>query len=399
MCGSVHRKASLCLWAILALVLEAPMQAATLLVGPTRTYTTPCAAIAVASAGDIIEIDPALYEGDVCAWTTDNLTLVGVLAPDGSRPHLDADNKNAQGKGIWVPYGANTIVKNIEFSGARVPSHNGAGIRQSGVNLTVLNCYFHDNQEGILESNIPGSNIVIKFTEFARNGYKDGQSHNLYIGHVASLDFEFNYSHDAIVGHLLKSRAAVNYVLYNRLTGENGTDSYEVDLPNGGTSYLIGNLIQQGPNTQNFAMLSYMEEGASSLNPGSDLHVVNNSFVNQYTAGGLFVQVGSADTTPVLLQNNIFFGPGGITSQADATLMTNFTGDPDFVDLSTFDYHLMAGSPAIDTGSQPGVVKGFQLTPQDEYVHPACGQRRYPVGIIDIGAYEYGDGGTLLDCR
>jgi len=245
MCGSVHRKASLCLWAILALVLEAPMQAATLLVGPTRTYTTPCAAIAVASAGDIIEIDPALYEGDVCAWTTDNLTLVGVLAPDGSRPHLDADNKNAQGKGIWVPYGANTIVKNIEFSGARVPSHNGAGIRQSGVNLTVLNCYFHDNQEGILESNIPGSNIVIKFTEFARNGYKDGQSHNLYIGHVASLDFEFNYSHDAIVGHLLKSRAAVNYVLYNRLTGENGTDSYEVDLPNGGTSYVIGNLIQQ----------------------------------------------------------------------------------------------------------------------------------------------------------
>jgi len=245
MCGSVHRKASLCLWAILALVLEAPMQAATLLVGPTRTYTTPCAAIAVASAGDIIEIDPALYEGDVCAWTTDNLTLVGVLAPDGSRPHLDADNKNAQGKGIWVPYGANTIVKNIEFSGARVPSHNGAGIRQSGVNLTVLNCYFHDNQEGILESNIPGSNIVIKFTEFARNGYKDGQSHNLYIGHVASLDFEFNYSHDAIVDHLLKSRAAVNYVLYNRLTGENGTDSYEVDLPNGGTSYVIGNLIQQ----------------------------------------------------------------------------------------------------------------------------------------------------------
>jgi hypothetical protein len=399
MCGLGHRKASLCLGAILPLALAVPLRAATLLVGPTRTYKTPCAAIAAASPGDIIEIDPALYQGDVCAWTTDNLTLVGVLAPDGSRPHLDADNKNAQGKGIWIPYGANTIVENIEFSGARVPSHNGAGIRQSGVNLTVLNCYFHDNQEGILESNIPGSNIVIKFTEFARNGYKDGQSHNLYIGHAASLDFEFNYSHDAIVGHLLKSRAAVNYVLYNRLTGENGTDSYELDLPNGGTSCVIGNLIQQGPNTQNFAMLSYMEEGASSLNPGSDLYVVNNSFVNQYPAGGIFVQVGSADTTPVLLQNNIFFGPGSITTQANPTLMTNFVGDPDFVDLSTFDYHLNAGSLAIDTGSQPGVVNGFQLTPRDEYVHPACGQLRYSVGIIDIGAYEFGDGGPLLECR
>jgi hypothetical protein len=99
-CGSVHRKASLCLWTIFALVPGVPMQAATLLVGPTRTYTTPCAAIAAASSGDIIEIDPALYERDMCAWTTDNSTLVGVLASDGSRPHLDADNKNAQGKGI-----------------------------------------------------------------------------------------------------------------------------------------------------------------------------------------------------------------------------------------------------------------------------------------------------------
>ena len=267
------------------------------------------------------------------------------------------------------------------------------------MNLTALNCYFHDNQEGILESNIPGSNIVIKYTEFARNGYKDGQSHNLYIGHAASLDFEFNYSHDAIVGHLLKSRAAVNYVLYNRLTGENGTDSYELDLPNGGTSYVIGNLIQQGPNTQNYAMLSYMEEGASSLNLGSDLYVVNNSFVNQYAAGGLFVQVGSADATPVLLQNNILYGRGTITNQAEATFMTNLTGDPDFVDLNTYDYHLRAGSPAIDAGSQPGVANGFRLAPQYEYVHPACGQLRHSVGIIDIGAYEYGDGGALLQCR
>ena len=68
-------------------------------------------------------------------------------------------------------------------------------------------------------------------------------SPTLCIGHAASRDFEFNCSHDAIVGHLLKSRAAANYVLYNRLTGENGTDSYELDLPKRGTSYVIGNLI------------------------------------------------------------------------------------------------------------------------------------------------------------
>ncbi|MGI8958446.1 MAG: hypothetical protein ACR2IV_01530 [Bryobacteraceae bacterium] len=129
-------------------------------------------------------------------------------------------------------------MRTIEFSGAQIPvedGNNGAGIRISGQNMTIKNCYFHNNQDGILESNIAGSHIDIEFSEFANNGAGDGQSHNLYIGSVAALKFAFNYSHDAIVGHLLKSRAAVNYILYNRLTGENGTDSYEIDLPNGGT--------------------------------------------------------------------------------------------------------------------------------------------------------------------
>jgi hypothetical protein len=205
--------------------------AATLQVGPGKTFATPCAALAVAADGDTVQIDPVLYSGDVCAFGQNNLTIQGV----NGRAHIDANKKSAQNKGIWVPSGTNLVVENIEFSGATSTSKNGAGIRAQGVNWTVRNCYFHDNQDGILESNIAGSNILIEYSEFARNGYRDGMSHNLYIGHSASLTFRFNYSHDSVVGHLLKSRSAVNYVLYNRLTGESGTGSYEIDLPNGGT--------------------------------------------------------------------------------------------------------------------------------------------------------------------
>ena len=412
MLKGTHKKNAFFLWmmAITTFTVAIPASAATLLVGPTRTYKTPCAAILAASDGDTILIDPVTYMNDTCAFTTNNLTIQGVLGPNGERPDIDDSGLTGNGsaghlaqyKAIFVPKGANTVIKNIEFSNASIPKkfgNNGAGIRQDGTNLTVLNCKFDHDQDGILESNIAGSNIVIQFTEFAFNGAGDGQSHNLYIGHSASLLFAFNYSHDANVGHLLKTRAAVNYVLYNRLTGENGTDSYEIDIPNGGTSYVIGNLVQQGPNTQNFAMLSYMEEGASSLNPGSDLYVVNNSIVNQYPSGGIFVQVGSADATPALLQNNIFDGPGTITTQANAIFKTNFTGDPMFVDVDNFDYHLTSGSPAINTGSQPTSANDFSLAPKDEYVHPACGQQRFPVGIIDIGAYEFGDGGAMLQCR
>jgi hypothetical protein len=369
--------------------------AATLQVGPDKPYKAPCAAIAAAAPGDIIEIDAGLYLGDVCAWSTDNLTLRGV----NGLAHLDADHKNALGKAIWVPQGSNTVVENIEFSGAQVPSHNGAGIRADGKNLTVHHCFFHDNEEGILESNIAGSNILIEFTEFDHNGYKNGQSHNVYIGHAASLTFRFNYSHNAIVGHLLKTRAAVNFILYNRLTEEGGTGSYETDVPNGGTTYFIGNLIQQGPNTQNSTLLTYLEEGINSLNPGTDLYVVNNTFVNQLPSGGTFAFVSPVDTTAALMENNIFFGPGTLTNQGSAVLVTNFTGDPRFVSLDNFDYHLTAGSPAIDAGTEPGTANGFSLRPVDEYVQPACGEQRLPVGGIDIGAYEFGGAGMLLNCQ
>lgn len=413
---------SLCLGIVLCVVCVAPLRAATLLVGPDQTYTAPCAAIAAASAGDTILIEPALYQNNTCSWTTNNLTIIGLLGRRGERPHIDDSgltDTDTTGhisghKAIWVISGNNTVIKNMEFSGAMVSNDdgaNGAAIRMQGVNLTVLNCYFHDNQDGILESNIAGSNIVIKFSEFYHNGVSDptldsgyGFTHNLYIGHCASLDFEFNWSHEANVGHLLKSRAAVNSILYNRLTGEKGTDSYEIDLPNGGTSYVIGNLVEKGPNSQNTsASLSYMEEGASSSNPGHDLYVVNNDFVDENPNPITFVYIQtSADTVPALLQNDIFYdvsGSGTPTDQTTAVMKTSFSGDPLFVNLHRYDYHLQMGSPAINDGSNPGVVNGVDLKPKFEYVQPARGAFRFTVGIIDIGAYEFGGGWPFLDYR
>lgn len=387
----------------LSILFSLPLAAATLQVGVDKPYLTPCAALQVATPGDVIEIDAGLYKGDVCAFYADNLTIRGV----NGRAHLDADGKYAQGKGIWVPKGNNTVIENIEFSGAKVPSRNGAGIRQDGRDLTVRNCYFHDNENGIL-GGTAGSTILIEFTEFARNGYGDGYSHNVYIGHIDTLIFRFNYSHEANVGHLLKTRAGVNYILYNRLTGESGTASYEVNIPNGGTTYLIGNLIQQGPTTQNSTMLSYLEEGLHALNPGKDLYVINNTFVNQRHAG-TFVRADLRGLIPPVITNNIFAGPGTLTNRADAELITNLrvtnAADAQLVDLNNVDYRLTDASPAINAGSQPREANDFSLKPFYQYVQPACGERRVSNGIIDIGAYEFrthgpfGGAGPPLVCR
>lgn len=370
---------------VLALTLmAAPAAAAILQVGPGKTYATPCRAFAAAVDGDEIDIfADGNYTGDVCGISRNRLTIRGV----GGRARIDAGGRYSEGKGIWVIKGADTVVENIEFSGARVPDKNGAGIRQEGTNLTIRHCYFHDNENGILTNSNSASQILIEHSEFGNNGYGDGYSHNVYINRVAQLIFRYNYSHRAYVGHLLKTRAAENYILYNRLTGENGSQSYELDVSNGGRTYVIGNLFHQGQKTSNSNMLAYQMEGA--LYTSSELFVVNNTFVNTRSPGGYFVNISSSVTTPAIIQNNIFSGLGTITAQATAVLTSNFVGDPLFVDRVTYNFRLQSGSPCINAGTSPGTGAGYELTPTFQYVPVAMTEPRPLVGTIDIGAYEY----------
>ncbi len=357
--------------------------ARTLQVGPGRPLETPSAAAAVALDGDVVEIDAGSYAGDVATWPQNDLVLRGV----GGKARLDASGKNAGGKGIWVLQGDRTTVESIEFSGATVPDHNGAGIRQEGASLTVRDCSFHDNENGILAGDNATSDIVIESTEFAHNGYGDGYTHNFYINHVRSFTLRACYSHDAKIGHLFKSRALTNYVLYNRLTDEGGTASYELDLPNGGVAYVIGNLIEQSDSTDNPALLSFGEEGLT--NPGSQLYVVNNTFINSHPAGASFVVVAAGATAQLV--NNLFVGVGTALSgpgTQDHNLPSNSAG---FVDQSSLDCRLTPSSPAVDQGVTPDSTGGFSLVPTLQYSHPRKLLARSTAGkAIDVGAYELG---------
>jgi hypothetical protein len=380
--------------AMLSLAFAVPAAAATRAVGPGKPYAAPCRAFAAAVTGDVIEIDAAgTYRGDVCGIYASNLTIRGV----NGRPKIDAAGLNAMGKATWVVVGNNVVIENVEMFGAKVPDQNGAALRLEGTNFTLRTSFLHDNENGILSGANTASNIVIENSEFGHNGYGTGYTHNLYIGNVASLTFRYNFSHDANVGHNLKSRARINTIAYNRFSslraGETGSTaagqpSYEIDLPNAGTSYVIGNIIQQPSANQNPALLAYGEEGAT--NPGRDLYVVNNTFLNDDSSRGTFVMVGSTVTTPVLLQNNIFSGIGTLSTQASTLDKTNYRSvAPGFVNRAAYDLHPTANAMVINAGSAPGVAPGgVALKPTAVYRHVASAAKRSLIGAIDIGAYE-----------
>lgn len=360
-------------------------------VGPGKTYATPCAALAAAADGDVIEIDASkAYSGDVCAFNKNNLIIRGV----GGRAKIDAGGKSAGGKAIWVVQGNDTTIEDVELSGCKVVDKNGAGIRQEGRNLTVRRVYFHDNENGILTGANADSTIVVEDSEFGNNGAGDGYSHNMYIGEIKSFTLRGSYSHHAKVGHLVKSRALRNHILFNRLTDENGNASYEIDLPQGGPSWIIGNVVQQSASTSNSGLVSYARE--SKRNPESALWVVNNTFFNSRGAG-TFVAVASDLGTPVLLRNNVFAGPGTVCDQASAIKDSNFVGDPGFVNAAAWDFHLKSGATAEGKGAPPGTGGSEPLDPICQYVHPARAMTRKTVGTLDQGAFELG-GETTIPC-
>ncbi len=374
----------------------ADASAVTRTVGPGKAYPKPCAAFAAAVAGDTIDISGgATYSGDVCTISASNLLIRGV---DG-RPVIDAAGQNAQGKGTWIIAGNDIVIENIEMRGAKVPDQNGAALRLEGNNFTLRGSFLHDNENGILSGVQTSSAILIENTEFGHNGFGTGYTHNLYIGNAGSLTFRYNYSHDANVGHNLKSRARRNLIAYNRFSstppGQTGTTasgapSYEIDLPNAGTSYIIGNIIEQPSGNENPTMLAYGEEGAS--NPGKDLYVVNNTFLNDDGSSGTFINIAGGVTTPVLMQNNIFAGVGTVNNQVNAIDRNNYRSlAPAFVDRAGYNLLPAAGAAFANAGSTPGTAAdGTPLTPTAQYRHVAAFDARTTVDTIDIGAFESG---------
>ena len=363
---------------------EAPrLPSEVLRVGPGRELRTVMEAARRARDGDAIEIDAGDYHQQVATWPQSDLTVRAV----GGRVRMIADGASAEGKAIWVIKGTRVLIENIDFSGARVPSMNGAGIRHEGGMLVVRGCLFEGNEIGLLTWNSPSAELDVESSEFRGNKVVQqpphpDPGHQIYVGAIGRFSLRTSYVSRGAHGHLVKSRARLCDIFYNRITDEaGGHASYEVELANGGVARVVGNIIEQGARTENEAMVSFGTE--TYRWPRNELLLAYNTLIDRYPSGGRFVRVAPG-AGRVEAFNNLLVGAGtpGIGDLGNFRVHESV-----FASAARYDFRLNADSPLVGKAIPAAAGSAYPDAPDREYVHPS-GSRPIPAGRLSPGAIQ-----------
>jgi hypothetical protein len=335
-------------------------------VGPRRTIKTLAEASRRVQDGTLVEVDAGNYIGDTAVWRNSDLHLLAI----GGRVRLIANGSAAEGKGIWVVRAQRMTVEGFDFEGAVVPDRNGAGIRFERGSLLVRDCIFRGNQSGILAGNDRSAVLEVEDSEFVSLLKEDGRNHHLYAGMIGRLSVTGSYFHRGNLGHLLKSRAALNMIRYNRLSDEDGSASYELEFPNGGLAIVVANIIQQSPSSENPHIIAYGAEGY--LWPVNELHLVNNTVVDDKAgAGGVLIRVQPGADRVRALNNLWVSGRRPAVFDASADFQNNFIVDRADIDTSPVGgYRLRPSSRAWARAIPPGDAHGLDLTAMREFHFP-----------------------------
>jgi hypothetical protein len=142
----------------------------------------------------------------------------------------------------------------------------------------------------------------------------------------------------------------------------------ETDLgaPGGGAVEIYNNTLYGcGSWTQSTSAAAFNNGGG---NAALTMHVVKNlvyALSSQRYVAGTVSQISG--------NNNVFFGGGAALPGFTASVVA----DPRLVAAASFDFHLMAGSPAIGAGVATSAVTDFD------------GNARPQAAAWDIGAYQY----------
>lgn len=360
---------------------------ATMRVGVGEKISTLSQAASLAKDGEVIDVRPGIYRGQPAIWTQNNLLIRGV----GERPVMLADGQSAEGKAIWVIRGGNMRIENIEFRGARVAAGNGAGIRFEKGHLTIQACRFADNEMGILTANNSDLTLAVIDSEFGEAPRHAGQLHHLlYVGAIGQFVLRGSRFQNGYLGHLVKSRARENHLLYNLLVdGAGGQASYELEFPNGGIAYVIGNVIGQSSGTDNPTIVSYGAEGARW--PENGLYLAHNTLLNDKHDGSFlrFWREAFPAGLEVWALNNLTVGQGDFFQPAQGRFEGNRSAlRGEMIEYGGLPLRLTNLSPLRGSVRPPGSVGAVELMPNAEFVYPAGSKPVRVTSHLSPGAFQ-----------
>ncbi|HUW85235.1 MAG TPA: DNRLRE domain-containing protein, partial [Phycisphaerae bacterium] len=182
-----------------------------------------------AQPGDVILVQPGVYQMNEDRLSVYNaglpgnpITIRGVM--NGSqRPILEPVPGQEVNRGFFHFWDTDQywVIENLEFRNLRgfdvLYSTNAAACYVTGDDITIRNCYFHDNDQGL--SGATGSdNVLVENCEFYNNGsdLNLGYTHGLYMMND-DLTVRGCYFHDGYGGMLFKVRCLHHVLEYNWL--------------------------------------------------------------------------------------------------------------------------------------------------------------------------------------
>ncbi len=351
--------------------------AAQILVKPGQSLAE---ALKRAADGDEIQVQAGEHHGQVGVILQKRLTLRGV----GGRPVLHADGHSAEGKAILVVRDGDVHIDNIEFRGARVADGNGAGIRFERGRLHIQRCAFFDNQNGVLTANFGDAQLDISDSEFGSAPVGTNLPHLVYVGRIARFTLSGSRVRGGLNGHLVKSRALENHIRYNELVdGVGGQAAYELEFPNGGLAFVVGNTIGQSGTTSNPVLVSFAAEGADDRARRHGLYMAHNTLINDGPRPGLFLRVQEpvpGQAVEVRLFNNLFVGLGASNAGWADIAQGNYPVPRSALrDADGWAFGLDPGSWLRGRAVALPEARGQTLRPSAQFVAPA-GTRPLPPG-------------------
>ncbi len=209
-------------------------------------------------------------------------------------------------KATLVLRGRSARVEGLTFTHMEVEDGNGAGIRIEQGDLIVSETLFIDGQSGILSAVDPGGTIRIDRSTFSGLGrHPDGNgAHSLYVGHFGALIVTRTRFERGTGGHYLKSRAPRIEITDSSFDDSNGrTTNYLVDLPEGASGRIAGNIFVNGTGKENYgAMIAVAAEERANSSAGLTIEGNDVSVAPGFRWQTNFVADWSGDA--LILRNN-----------------------------------------------------------------------------------------------